>query len=56
MARQELTPPLNEPLDPQQARSRAQQLADTFKQRFWTPVEKQEALTLAEYLDLEERA
>jgi len=24
---------------------------DTFKQRFWTPVEKQEALTLAEYLE-----
>jgi len=51
VARQELTAPLNEPRDPKQALSRVKQLTDTFKQRFWTPDEKQEGLALAEYLE-----
>ena len=43
-----------EALDPTQARSRAKQLTDIFKTRFWTPPEKQEALNLAEYLEAQD--
>jgi len=50
------TAPTLEPLNPVQARSRARELTDIFIQRFWTRDEKQEALTLDEYLDAAKEA
>lgn len=51
MSETQLTPPFSIPQTIEHAKRRGRELTDIFKQRFWSPPEKQEALTLAEYLE-----